>query len=162
MLVAAIFLGTACALVPPSVRTSIRPPAPCIHASATSVETSVDEDNLWDCLENGVSSPKLSIRPTSVLERGKGGVFATENIAAMEVIAIIPRDLVLSADATAVDAASQATSPSWAAELTAAALLTLHPPNEEASTHPKSSVLVAISPAPSHAQSVTTLPCSPD
>jgi hypothetical protein len=81
--------------------------------------------------ENGIVAPKLSVRAPTVEERGKGGVHASESISAMEVIARIPRKLVLSACDASSAAASQAKEESWAAELTAAALLALHPTDAE-------------------------------
>jgi len=74
----------------------------------------------------GVLAPKLSVRPPLPEERGKGGVFAVEPIACMETIAHIRRDIVLVPCDAARAAAAGAETPSWAAELTAAALLTLH------------------------------------
>ena len=44
---------------------------------------------------HGVAAPKLSVRDPSPDERGKGGVFAAEDINAMEIIASVPRGLVL-------------------------------------------------------------------
>ena len=73
---------------------------------------------------NGIAAPKLEIRAPEALDRGKGGVFATESVAPMEVLATIPRALLLSP--------AKGVGDGWAAELTAAALMSLHG-NEETS-----------------------------
>ena len=64
----------------------------------------------------GVQTSKLEVRAPLAEERGKGGVFASEAIAPMEVIARIPRQLVLTES-------SEFTSMSWASALTASALM---------------------------------------
>merc|ERR1719310_990962 len=76
---------------------------------------------------HGVSAPKLTVCDPQPDERGKGGVFAAEDINAMEVIASVPRSLVLRPTDDARDMAAKAKDPSWATELTAAALMTMHP-----------------------------------
>jgi len=88
-----------------------------------------DEDYSWHAwaTAHGVVAPKLSVEPPAAADRGKGGVLAAEPISAMEVIARIPRRLVLSSSSVSSAAARKAKEPSWAAELTAAALVTLHP-----------------------------------
>ena len=90
------------------------------------------EGSIWDSWSEsvGISAPKLSIRPPTAEERGKGGVFASENIAALEVITRIPTNLFLTAkDAPtrAIEAAANANEITWATELTAAAIVALHP-----------------------------------
>ena len=90
------------------------------------------EGSIWDSWSEsvGISAPKLSIRPATAEERGKGGVFASENIAALEVITRIPSNLVISAkDAPtrAIEAAANANEITWATELTAAGIVALHP-----------------------------------
>ena len=85
----------------------------------------------------GIVAPKLAVRAPSELERGKGGVTAAEDIAAMEVIARIPRRLVITPDASAITAAAKARDPvddHWASALTAATLLHLH--SEDAASDP--------------------------
>ena len=67
--------------------------------------------------ELGIMAPKLTVRPLTNEDRGKGGVVAAEPIAPMEVIARIPRSLIIQAGEQ-VDAKV----PSWAADLTAASL----------------------------------------
>ena len=71
---------------------------------------------------NGVVAPKLAVRAPAPEERGKGGVFASEYIAPMEVIARIPRRCVIYPDAESSAVAAKAKECSWAAELTAAVL----------------------------------------
>ena len=56
-------------------------------------------------------------------ERGKGGVYASESIAAMEVIARIPRQLVICPDDASAAVAAGAKEVSWVTELTAAVLM---------------------------------------
>ena len=81
--------------------------------------------------ENGIVAPKLAVRTLSEDDRGKGGVVATETISPMEVIATIPRSMILSPSEAAISAAASVEEPSWAAELTAAALLLMHPDGAE-------------------------------
>lgn len=86
--------------------------------------------------ENGLKiNSKLSLRdPNTEADRGKGGVTATESIQALEVLARIPRNLVISAvDAPtrAMEAAATANNFTWAADLTAATLVALHPTEDE-------------------------------
>eukprot|EP00967_Tisochrysis_lutea_P074033 scaffold99346_cov30-Tisochrysis_lutea.AAC.1 len=92
---------------------------------ATVEDMESERDGGWRSFAQrmGVQAPKLSVRATLAEERGKGGVFAAEDIAELEVIARIPRSLVLSPSAEAVAAAANANVPSWAAELTAEALI---------------------------------------
>lgn len=120
-----------------------RLPPRCRAAAMT--EPSALEQNLALCAADdggwsgwarahGVVAPKLAVRATLPDERGKGGVFAAEDISELEVIARIPRAFVLSPSAKAMSAAAKACmpagravvgqlSPQWAAELTAEALL---------------------------------------
>jgi hypothetical protein len=86
----------------------------------------------WDewANENGVVAPKLSVREPLVEERGKGGVTALESVQALEVIARIPRALIVATcdmSPKAVEAAAEAKEFSWATDLTAATLAALHP-----------------------------------
>jgi len=102
--------------------------APKFHVAASAcgrhaaVSACSPDDGGWQqwADANGVIAPKLTVRAPRPEERGKGGVFASEPIAPMEVLARIPRALVLRPVAVDADDAS------WAAELTAAALLILH------------------------------------
>eukprot|EP00957_Ditylum_brightwellii_P081234 6179538-Ditylum_brightwellii.AAC.1 len=97
--------------------------------------TDNNNDNGWAAwaITNGISTtPKLTIRAPSAEERGKGGVFASESISALEVIATIPNNLVIAASSPfmpqrAIKAASEAKNFSWALDLTAATLAALHP-----------------------------------
>jgi len=107
----------------------------CVESDGAAEEEE-EQDSEW--LEwaaaHGVSAPKLSVRAPTDAERGKGGVFALQPIAAMEVVARIPRRLVLSASDAARAAASEAREPSWATELTAEALLAVHADGAAAGT----------------------------
>ena len=105
----------------------------CLTPLAVAVGNDIDiDDGGWTewAAENGVVAPKLSIRSPLEEERGKGGVNAAEPIAAIEVLARIPRSLVLSgfdAPPRAIEASAAARDLSWATELTAAAVAALHP-----------------------------------
>ena len=99
------------------------------------------EGAAWDLWSEsvGISVPKLAIRPPTVEERGKGGVFASAPISPLEVVARIPSDLIITAQdepTRAIEAASNANSISWATELTAAAIVALHPEGEDAGADP--------------------------
>lgn len=88
-------------------------------------------------MENtSLSAPKLSFRPTLPEERGKGGVQASEPISALEVIARIPRSLIIAScdsPSRAMEATAQMDTEkfSWAADLCAATLCSLHPEKED-------------------------------
>ena len=78
----------------------------------------------------------IVLRAPTLEERGKGGVDVVGNrkIKALEVIARIPRSLIISSvDTTnrAIEAAAQARNLSWVTDLTAATLVALHPTREE-------------------------------
>ena len=78
----------------------------------------------------GIEVPKLSVRKTLPEERGKGGVYANEPIAALEVMMRVPRSLVLAScdmPLRAVETAANANNVSWATDLTAAALAAMFP-----------------------------------
>ena len=82
---------------------------------------------LSTAVPGGVIAPKLSVRPPLPEERGKGGILAAAPISCMETIARIPRGLVLApCDAARAAAAAGGRDPTWASELTAAALLAMH------------------------------------
>lgn len=83
-----------------------------------------------------LSAPKLSFRPPRPEERGKGGVQASQPISALEVIARIPRNLIIAtcddslpSRDRVVEAIAQmdAVKYSWAAELCAVTLCALFP-----------------------------------
>jgi len=78
----------------------------------------------------------IDLRDPTLEERGKGGVEVAPNgsIKALEVLARIPRDLIVSsvdAPKRALEAAAEARNLTWATDLTAAALVALHPTEEE-------------------------------
>ena len=93
--------------------------------SALQMSSTSSEDGGWSAWANanGVVAPKLTVRAPAPEERGKGGVFAAESIAPMEVIARIPRKLVICPTEESAAPAAKAKECSWATELTAAALV---------------------------------------
>jgi len=108
--------------------------------SSPSTANTLDDINKDDwyyqwAVSNGVEmDPKIAIRTPLEEERGKGGILATDDVKALEVLAKIPRSLILSAvDAPprAIEAAANANNFSWATDLTSAALVALHPTDEE-------------------------------
>ena len=104
----------------------------CVRATiAGSDVVSVDADWATWASAAGIKAPKVEVRATTAEERGKGGVYASEKIAPMEVVATIPRELVLRADTDALAASERACDPSWATRLTAAALLAVHAPGDD-------------------------------
>lgn len=76
--------------------------------------------------KHGISAPKLAVHTLAPVDRGKGGVFATETIAPMEVVARIPRALAVTASEDDCNLASTARVTGWQVELTAAVLRILH------------------------------------
>lgn len=81
-----------------------------------------------------VVSDKLSFRSPLAEERGKGGVIAVDSIAALDVLARVPRSQIIAtcdSPPEALEASAKATFFSWAADLTAATLVTLHPNNND-------------------------------
>jgi len=103
--------------------------------SGTSLGVATSQDEWWQTwsAEHGIwTNENISVRLPRTEERGKGGVTATKNIAALEVISRIPRNLIVAASpkdmsTRAVEAATNAKNCSWAVDLTAAALVALHP-----------------------------------
>jgi len=84
---------------------------------------------------------KLTLRDPTPEERGKGGVTAVDTIQALEVLARIPRNLILAAASSVeelpsavVDAVADANNITWATELTAVTLASLHPTADEEQT----------------------------
>lgn len=108
---------------------------PFLFCSAVDAQLATEEDDDWHAFAeaNGIVAPKLSIKKVSEDARGKGGVFAKEAIAPMEVVATIPRSLVLTASEQAMAVADRSEDSSWASALTAAALIALHEPSPSAS-----------------------------
>lgn len=96
--------------------------------------------------ETSLSAPKLSFRASLPEERGKGGVQASETIAALEVIARIPRSLIVATcdsppRAMAAAAEMEKKNFSWAADLCAATLVALFPDQSEDSIDAKTKQL---------------------
>lgn len=104
-----------------------------LHSEKSSGTTSTIE------IHSGVTiNDKITLRDPTPEERGKGGVEVASgsgiNIKALEVLARINRDLVVtSADGPdrAMEAASTGRNLTWATDLTAATLAALHPTEEE-------------------------------
>lgn len=99
-------------------------------------DNSPQEDTAWYewANEHGIQAPKIDVRLPFAEERGKGGVHAKQDIAALEVLMRVPRGLVLAAcdlPPRAAEAASDAKEFSWALDLTAAALAALFPQSED-------------------------------
>ena len=65
-------------------------------ASASPILSASDDS--WANVCSAIDAPKLSVREPLAEERGKGGVFAAAPIAAMEIVARIPRTLIISSD----------------------------------------------------------------
>ena len=129
----ALLPALSCAFVPtthPSPRTQTH-----AYSSSSSNESNADLKSIstkeeWEHWSSGIQTSKLTFRPPTADERGKGGVTASEPISALDVLARIPRGLVLTApDAPrrAIEAAASSKNISWASELTAAAIVALHP-----------------------------------
>jgi len=101
-------------------------------ALLSSAATDTEFDFVDWAQDNGIIlSNKLLIRDTTEEERGKGGVEAMDTIQPLEVLATIPRSLLISDVPTrAMEAAANAKNFSWAVDLTAAALAALHPSDD--------------------------------
>lgn len=89
-------------------------------------------------IEDSISiNDKIELRDPTPDERGKGGVQigSTTSIKALEVLARIPRNLILSStddvSPRIIDAVAEARNITWATELTAVTLAALHPTEEE-------------------------------
>jgi len=87
-------------------------------------------------IEGVILHDSISLRDPTPDERGKGGVEVapSESIKALEVLARIPRDLIVSsvdAPIRAMEAAANARNLTWATDLTAATLVAMHPTEEE-------------------------------
>jgi len=124
----------------PKARTAVFPASEESSARSASASSTLKNEGSNDwytewAQTNGVEiNSKVSIREPTDEERGKGGVEAIESIQALEVLAKIPRALVVSAvdaPARAIEAAAEAKNFSWATDLTAATLAVLHPTEEE-------------------------------
>jgi len=110
-----------------------------ISSPSVSLLASTQESNLAEHIfveETSLSAPKLSFRPSLPEERGKGGVQASETIAALEVIARIPRSLIIATcdsppRAMAATVEMDKENFSWAADLCAATLVALFPENKD-------------------------------
>ena len=114
------------------------------HGAATALHAEEE----WSTSSSTVSSigdipglivhDSITLRDPTPDERGKGGVevAADGSIKALEVLARIPRDLIVSsvdAPTRALEAAANARNLTWATDLTAATLVAMHPTEEELS-----------------------------
>ena len=114
------------------------------HSSATQLHAEEE----WSTSSSTVSSigdipglivhDSITLRDPTPDERGKGGVevAADGSIKALEVLARIPRELIVSsvdAPTRALEAAANARNLTWATDLTAATLVAMHPTEEELS-----------------------------
>jgi len=132
---AAISFGTADAFVPMTKPVHQRKNENIgLHAeewSASSSAATVIGD-----IEGVVLHGNLTLRDPTADERGKGGVEVAQDgsIKALEVLARIPRNLIVStvgAPLRAWEAADNARNLTWATDLTAATLVAMHPTEEE-------------------------------
>lgn len=119
---------------------------PCCHKHSDVVAPPLFAEEEWSAssstttrsvdIEGIFVHEKLSLRDSTPDERGKGGVEVSpsESVKALEVLARIPRDLIVSsvdAPQRAMEAAAEARNLTWATDLTAAALVAMHPTEEE-------------------------------
>jgi len=101
-----------------------------LHSSEKSDTSTTTTNTIYDDI---TINDKISISDPTPEQRGKGGIKTTSTTAALEVLARIPSELIISTSVDsmpieAIDAISNARNISWATELTAATLTTLHPP----------------------------------
>ena len=133
-LIAVVFLVAAFAdafLVPQTRSSSINNQFFILHSSEKSdTSTSATTNTIYDDI---TINDKITISDPTPEQRGKGGVKTTSPAAALEVLARIPNDLIITTSVDsmpieAIDAISNARNITWATELTAATLTALHPP----------------------------------
>jgi hypothetical protein len=106
-----------------------------LHAEEWSASSSTTATRIND-IEGVVLHDNIVLRDPTPDERGKGAVEVAPNgsIKALEVLARIPRDLIVSsvdAPLRAMEAAVNARNLTWATDLTAATLVATHPTEEE-------------------------------
>ena len=105
-----------------------------LHSDKSVTSVSATTLNIEDSI---TINDKLSLRNPTPEERAKGGVEVAANgdsIKALEVLARIPRNLILTTtdmSPRVVDAVSEARNITWATQLTAVTLAALHPVEEE-------------------------------
>jgi hypothetical protein len=126
-----------------STSTSMTTPSSLYNTSPSSSSSSpteehknhvdqTEEEQLSETIlqRNGLTTSKLSFRNALPEERGKGGIFAKENIHTLEILARIPRSLIISTcdiPSKGLEASLSCQQISWSAELTAATLVSLFP-----------------------------------
>ena len=126
---------TADAFVPMTMKPSHRAVSLQAEAEEWSASSSTTATRIGD-IEGVVLHDSIVLRNPTPEERGKGGVEVAPNgsIKALEVLARIPRDLIVSsvdAPLRAMEAAANARNLTWATDLTAATLVATHPTEEE-------------------------------
>ena len=112
------------------------PPSLLLVVLASTQESNVNVVEQTFVEKTSLSAPKLSFQPTLPEERGKGGVRASEPISALEVIARIPRSLIIAtcdSPTRAMEAAAQMDKDkfTWAADLCATTLCSLFPEDKD-------------------------------
>ena len=101
-----------------------------LHSSEKSDTSTTTTNSIYDQI---TINDKITISDPTPEQRGKGSVKATSPAHALEVLVRIPSALIISTSVDdmpieAIDAISNARNITWATELTAATLTTLHPP----------------------------------
>ena len=132
-LIAVVFLVAAFAdafLVPQTRSSSINNQFFILHSSEKSDTSTTTTNTIYDDI---TINDKITISDPTPEQRGKGGVKTMSPANALEVLARIPSELTITTSVDsmpieAIDAISNARNISWATELTAATLTTLHPP----------------------------------
>ena len=125
-------------VLPTSLATTFRQSIFSLSTSEKSIAASATINDIHDYI---TINDKLTIRDATPDERGKGGVLVSsehdannDGIKALEVLARIPRDLIIASvdmSPRAIEAISNARNITWATELTAVTLASLHPTEDE-------------------------------
>ena len=126
-------------VLPTSLATTSRQSIFSLSTSEKSIAASATTTDIHDYI---TINDKLTIRDATPDERGKGGVLVSselddnnDGIKALEVLVSIPRDYLIIASADmpprAMEPVSNARNITWATELTAVALTSLHPTEDE-------------------------------
>lgn len=139
-----INVGTTDAFVPMTTSTRQRQNGGVLlyseeFSSSSSSAASLSAGTSINVIPSFTIHDKIALRDPTPEERGKGGVEVASgsSIKALEVLARIPRDLIVStvdAPVRAMEAASTGRNLTWATDLTAATLAALHPTEEEIAT----------------------------
>ena len=127
--VPSMFVSTLCGfmLATPLMRSAHALRACQPRSCLTQVRGAISDERWYTwAAAHGIAAPKLAVYALAPVDRGKGGVFATETIAPLEVVARIPRALAVTASKDDCNLASTARDTGWHIELTAAVLRILH------------------------------------